>query len=201
VGLKDHIESVLCEGINEVIASTHLNAAPMGIIRKGDNLSVIIFKNSHTAGNVIRDGWIVAHITRDPILFVKTAFGDLPVNEFVSDLIEEYQVYRIKNIDNWILFRAEAEHISSEKIFFRLEVIRTHITNGLPIPFHRGLSNLIEATIHGTRFVMTKDPELASLIRHHGELVLRCGGPSEKEALHLLYSYLNNYDSEGLFTF
>lgn len=201
MGLTDNPESVLREGINEVIASTYLNAAPMGIIRKGELLSVIIFKTSHTAGNVIRDGWIVAHITRDPILFVKTAFGDLPADQFVKDLIDGYQVYRIKNIDNWILLRAEVENITSEKVFFRLEIIRTNVTNTLPIPFHRGLSNLIEATIHGTRYILTKDPGLASLIRHHGELVLRCGGPREKEALYLLYSYLNYGSSEGDFTF
>jgi uncharacterized protein len=200
MGLGELVENIFSEGINEVIASTHLNAAPMGIIRKGENLSVIIYKTSHTADNVLRDGWIVAHITRDPILFVKTAFEDINEDLFIKDEIDRFLIWRIKGIENWIVFRAEAKNITQEKIFFSLEIIKSELSNVLPLPFHRGLSNLIEATIHGTRYILTKDSTLAFLIKHHGELVLRCGGPLEKEALKLLYSYLNKDLSKPVFT-
>jgi hypothetical protein len=59
------------------------------------------------------------------------------------------------------------------------------------MPVHRGLNNIIEATVHATRFILNEDPELARFIRHHGELVLRCGGEQDKRAMRLLYEYVN----------
>jgi hypothetical protein len=189
--LPDPVGYVFAEGINEVIVTTCQNAAPMGIIRKHDELSMIVFRSSHTAQNIIRDGWIVAHISHDPILFVQTAFEDLALDFFIHENIGDRSVYRLRNIPNWIVCSAHVDHGTHEKIFVHLEPVRAHITPGFPRPIHRGLHNVIEATIHATRYVLFQDPKLAALIRHHGDLVMRCGGEQEKRAMRLLYGYIN----------
>lgn len=189
--LTDPVEQIFTEGINEVIVSTCDNAAPMGIIRKNDNLSMIVFRSSHTANNIIRDGWVVAHISHDPVLFVKTAFEDPAGDSFIREKIGDFTIHRLRGVQNWIVFAASVEHSTAEKIFVHLEPVHAHIVPALPTPVHRGLNNIIEATVHATRFVLTADPELAALIRHHGDLVLRCGGEPEKRAIRLLYFYVN----------
>ncbi|OQA57971.1 MAG: hypothetical protein BWY45_01351 [Euryarchaeota archaeon ADurb.Bin294] len=189
--LTDPVDQIFTEGINEVIVTTCNNAAPMGIIRKNDSLSMIVFRTSHTAQNIIRDGWLVAHISHDPILFVKTAFEDLSEESFIQELIGNRIIHRLRGIQNWICCNAHVEHTTSEKLFVRLEPIHVNITQVLPIPVHRGLNNIIEATVHATRFILNEDPELARFIRHHGELVLRCGGEQDKRAMRLLYEYVN----------
>ena len=196
MGLEETVSNIFHEGINEVIASTLFNAAPMGIIRKEDSFSMIIFKTSHTAQNVIKDGWIVANITHDPILFVKTAFEDLPESCFVPDTARGFTVHRLQGISSWIIFQASVVNETSDRIFVKLNPMRTEINKINPTPVSRGLSNIIEATVHGTRFLLTHDPLLADLIRHHASLVLRCGGPHEKKALSILYSYLNAENPE-----
>ena len=65
-------------GINEVIATTAFNAAPIGIHYRDKTASMIIFSGSHTAKNLERDGWVVANLVHDPVLYVRTAFEDLP---------------------------------------------------------------------------------------------------------------------------
>jgi len=189
--LTDPVDQIFTEGINEVIVTRCNNAAPMGIIRKNDSLSMIVFRTSHTAQNIIRDGWIVAHISHDPILFVKTAFEDLSEESFIQELIGNRIIHRLRGIQNWICCNAHIEHTTPDKLFVRLEPIHVNITQVLPIPVHRGLNNIIEATVHATRFILNEDPELARFIRHHGELVLRCGGEQDKRAMRLLYEYVN----------
>lgn len=191
VGLETVVSAVFHEGINEVIATTLFNAAPMGIIRKEDSFSMIIFKTSHTAKNVIRDGWIVANITHDPILFVKTAFEDLPESWFIPDKTQGYLIHRLQGMSSWVIFQTAVVNETPDRIYVTLMPVGAEINQTYPSPVNRGLSNIIEATVHGTRFLLTHDTHLADLIRHHASLVLRCGGPNERKALTLLYSYLN----------
>lgn len=183
--------AIFYEGINEVIVNTERNAAPMGIIRKNDTLSMIVFRTSHTAEHILKDGWIVIHITHDPILFVKTAFEDLSDESYIHEIYDEIRICRLKECLNWIACKVHVVNITQEKIFVMVYPFHTEITPVLPFPVHRGLNNIIEATVHGTRFIMNRDPKLADLIQYHGSLILRCGGSREKKALSLLYNYVN----------
>ena len=67
---------LLAEGINEVIATTAFNAAPMGIRYENRKYTLTLFSGSHTAANIERDGWVVANLVFDPVLYVRTAFED-----------------------------------------------------------------------------------------------------------------------------
>ena len=57
-------------------------------------------------------------------------------------------------------------------------------------PVNRGFNSIIDAAVHGTRYVMTRDPELRRLIEYHAGIVRKCGGIREREALDLLLGYL-----------
>ncbi|MGV8109852.1 DUF447 domain-containing protein [Methanospirillum sp.] len=193
------IDNIFIEGINEVIVSTCYNAAPMGIILKNNSLSMIVFRTSHTAENIIRDGWIVAHITHDPVLFVRTTFEDLSSESYVEEKIGEYHIQRLRSVQNWILCKAQILNKTSEKIFVGLEPVHIALTPEPPHPVHRGFNNVIEATVHATRYILYQDMKLAELIRHHGDLVMRCGGESEKRAMKLLYTFVNSKNPGAFF--
>ncbi|MDD1713281.1 MAG: DUF447 family protein, partial [Methanoregulaceae archaeon] len=47
---------LLREGINEVIATTRGNAAPMGIIFREGKITMMVFRGSHTAARLSSDG-------------------------------------------------------------------------------------------------------------------------------------------------
>src|SRR5512147_2979717 len=76
----------ILDGINEIIATTEkdgiINAAPIGIIRDGDNLYIRLFTGTHTYDNVLENGWFVANVTHDAWLFAETALEDLTEDHF-----------------------------------------------------------------------------------------------------------------------
>ena len=101
---------LLQEGINEVIATTWKNAAPMGIVHRGGEYRMVLFRGSHTAMNLERWGWVVANIAHDPVLFVRTAFSDLPDSSFIEEEVEGFLVHRLPQAEAWIAFDADIEH-------------------------------------------------------------------------------------------
>jgi uncharacterized protein len=58
------------------------------------------------------------------------------------------------------------------------------------VPVNRGFNNIIEATVHATRYKENRDPELKKLIYYHAGIVRKCGGKRETEALDLLTRYI-----------
>ena len=98
---------LLIEGINEVIATTEGNAAPMGIINRNGALHMVLFRGSHTAGNIVRDRWVVANFIFDPVLYVRTAFDDLPDDDFVTEKVGGEVFCRLREVEAWAAFTAE----------------------------------------------------------------------------------------------
>lgn len=180
----------LTEGINEVIATTRNNAAPMGIICKGKKHSMVVFRNSATVTNIEQDGWIVANIVHDPILFVMTAFSDIPLSQLYSFDVGEIQMQRLACADSWIAYTTTIQNRTKDKILVSLTLQEEVIRPSIPRAVNRGFNSLIEATVHATRFVITKDPHLAQCIRYHGDIVKKCGSRQEKEAYSLLLEYI-----------
>jgi hypothetical protein len=181
---------LLRDGINEVIATTRYNAAPMGIINREGKLRMVLFSGSHTAANVERDGWIVANFIFDPVLYVKTAFTDLEDDAFVEEEVDGFVVHRLKDAEAWAAFRAEITHRTKERRVITLTPLREEIRDLRLHPVNRGFSGIVEATVHATRYVMNGDPTLMEWIDHYARLVKKCGGEREWEALKLLQDYL-----------
>lgn len=183
---------LLQEGINEVIATTWSNAAPMGIILRDGVYRMVLFRGSHTAMNVERWGWVVANIVHDPVLFVRTAFDDLPQSAFVEEEVEGFLVHRLPGAEAWIAFDAAVQHRARESMTVSLSPMKEVLLSPLVHPVNRGYNSVIEAAIHGTRYLWNKDPELSKLIEHHRGIIRRCGGPRELEALRMLDQFLGS---------
>ncbi|MDN7025991.1 DUF447 family protein [Methanoculleus sp. FWC-SCC1] len=181
---------LLGEGINEVIATTSGNAAPIGIICRDAVPRMVLFRGSHTAENVLRDGWIVANFVYDPVVWVRTAFEDLPAEAFRTEAVDGTSVQRLVDAEAWIAFAAEVERSTQEAHVVRLTLLREAVEDLRLHPVNRGFASIIDATVHATRYVRTGDPHLRRLIDHHASLVRKCGGRREWEALDLLQGYI-----------
>jgi hypothetical protein len=188
---------LLQEGINEVIATTWLNAAPMGIILRGGEYRMVLFRGSHTAMNIERWGWVVANILHDPVLLVRTAFSDLPTTAFIEEEVEGFLVHRLPAAEAWVAFDAAIEHRARESLTAILSPMKEMVVSPVVHPVNRGYNSVIEAAVHGTRYLWNKDPEHRGLIDHHRGLIRRCGGPKELEALELLEGYLGGGNPAG----
>jgi hypothetical protein len=55
---------------------------------------------------------------------------------------------------------------------------------------NRGFYGVIEACIHATRYQLTGDEKYLKLIKAYGDIVEKCGGDTEKDALKKVYEFL-----------
>jgi uncharacterized protein len=182
---------LLKDGINEVIATTWQNAAPMGLICRNQVVRMVVFRESHTAERIRQDGWVVANFIFDPLMYVKTAFEDLPAGEFLDEMAGEITVQRLADADAWAAYQVVVEKETDDAMIVKLAVLKEVVCRPAIHPVNRGFNSIIEATVHATRFQKSREPRLHDLIRHHAALVRRCGGARELEALDLLFSYLD----------
>jgi len=181
---------LLSEGINEVIATTLFNAAPMGIINRDGQCRMALFTGSHTAQNIGRERWVVANIVHDPVLYVTTAFSDLPVDAFLPVTVNGREMHRLAQADAWQAFDVVIEHRGTESMTVRLSPLHDEILVPTVLPVNRGFNSVIDATVHATRYAISHDPELKKLIDYHAGIVRRCGGKRESEALELLMKFI-----------
>jgi hypothetical protein len=181
---------LLREGINEVIATTAFNAAPMGIHLRDSGATMVLFTGSHTAENIERDGWVVANFVYDPVLFVRTAFEDLPHGLFIGEPVNGKIMQRLTGADAWAAFTAKVEHKTNEVMMVRLTLEKEIIEEVSVHPVNRGFNSLIDATVHATRYKENRDQELHQLIGYHAGIVRKCGGKRDIEALDLLQKYI-----------
>jgi hypothetical protein len=177
-------------GINEVIATTRFNAAPMGVHYRNGMTSMVLFSGSNTAENIDRDGWIVANFVQDPVLYVRTAFEDLPRNFFIEESVSTKTVTRLAGADAWAAFTATIVRRTNESMLVQLTLEKEIIEEVAIYPVNRGFNSIIDATVHTTRYRRNKDPALKKLIDYHVSIVNKCGGKRELEALELLKKYM-----------
>ena len=177
-------------GINEIIATTTFNAAPIGIHYRDRKFHAVLFLGSHTAENSARDGWIVANIIHDPVLYVKTAFEDLPKDQFIEEPVNGKTMHRLAGADAWAAFTVTVEHRTSESMTLSLVLEKEILEKVAIYPINRGFNSLIDATVHATRYKVTRDTELKKHIDYHAGLIRKCGGKRELEALEMLLGYV-----------
>jgi uncharacterized protein len=134
---------------------------------------------------------VVANFIFDPLLYVKTAFEDLPPGEFLDEKVGGITMQRLACAEAWAAYLAEVKQETDDALVVTLSLLKEVVCRSALHPVNRGFNSIIEATVHATRFQQSRDPRLYDLIHHHASLVRRCGGERELEALDLLYSYLN----------
>lgn len=174
----------ILEGISEVIATTisstgKPNAAPIGIISDG-KMYARIYPNTHTYSNIKATKKLVANVVSDPLLFVLSALGDLDEKEFYT--VDEMPALRYA--DAWALFECEEDKQDNTLIY--LHPIKGKILRKRARTINRGANAIIEATVHATRYLATKDEKYLEWIAHYEEIVKKCGGEREKEAMRRL---------------
>jgi hypothetical protein len=179
------------DGINEVIATIAMNAAPIGIISRAGTLQAALFLTSHTAALVERDRRLVANLTHDPVLYVQTAFSDLAPEAFTQFTVDGVSMCRLADAEAWTAFSVEVIRKTGATLLVHLVPIAEEICDVQVYPVNRGFSSVIEATVHATRYCINRDPWLKQLIDHHCAIVRRCGGPRELEAVALLTDEIN----------
>ena len=182
---------LLNEGINEIIATTHQNAAPMGIIKRNGKIRMVLYHGSHTAERVVSGGWVVANFIFDPVLYVTTAFDDLPAEVFIEENAGEFTVERLSSCEAWAAYKAKVERSTRQSLLISLLPVREEIGNLALHPVNRGFNSIIDATVHGTRYKVTRDKGLLDVIEYHAGIIKKCGGPRESEALSLLFDYID----------
>jgi hypothetical protein len=182
---------LLRSGISEVIATTRYNAAPMGIILRDGVARMVLFSGSHTAENIEKEGWVVANFVYDPILYVKTAFEDLPHGDFCEEIVNGRKMHRLIAADAWAAFTTTIDKKTSEALMVTLTLQKEIIETVSLHPVNRGFNSIIDTTVHATRYRMNRDPELKKHIDYHAGVVRKCGGKRELEALGLLMGYIS----------
>ncbi|MDD1685948.1 DUF447 domain-containing protein [Methanoregula sp.] len=177
-------------GINEIIATTAFNAAPMGIHLRDKKATMVLFSGSHTVENIRRDGWLVANFIHDPVLYVRTAFEDLPREMFVGEPVGDTLVQRLAAADAWAAFTTTIERTTPEVTVVSLSLQKEIIEEAVIYPVNRGFGSIIDATVHATRYQKNRDPKLKELIEYHTGIIRKCGGNRELEAMDLLMGYI-----------
>lgn len=180
----------LNEGINEVIATTGGNAAPIGIICRNGTLSMVLFRGSHTEANIRKNGWVVANVSHDPLVWVRTAFDDLPLSDFTAVEAGGRRMDRLQECEAWAAFAATVEHETAERVFVTLSPLVEGTESAAVRAHNRGFAGIVEAAVHGTRYVHSRDPNLKAQIDHHLAVVQKCGGPRERKAAAALEEYI-----------
>ncbi|HVP95845.1 DUF447 domain-containing protein [Methanoregula sp.] len=183
---------LLKTGINEVIATTAFNAAPIGVHVRDGTVSMILFSGTHTAENILRDGWVVANLVHDPLLYVKTAFEDLPRDAFVEEPVAGKTMCRLAEAEAWVAYTAQVEKNAAGTLRVVLTQEKEIIETVAVHPVNRGFNNLVDATVHATRYRENRDPELKKLLEYHTGIVRKCGGKKELAALDLLQQYIGD---------
>lgn len=182
------------EGISEMIVTTNhgwtANAAPMGIIRKKNKLFLRLFKGSTTYNNVLSEKRIVANIIWDPIVFVNSTFADLEDSDFETSNCDGRNLVALKEAQCWVAFECTNTKLTTEAMVTELIPVKTHVNKCIMRAPNRALFGVIEACIHATRYQLTGDEKYLRLIKAYGDIVEKCGGDGDKEAMKLLYSYL-----------
>lgn len=182
------------DGICETIVTTcngwTPNAAPMGIIHRKDKLYIRLFKGSSTYENVLAGKFLVANVTYDPMLFALSTFTDLEDPAFEQIAYEKHTMYPLKEAQSWVAFECINMKIASEALVAELVPIHAHLNDCKVKAPNRGFYGVIEACIHATRYQLTGDEKYLKLIKAYGDIVEKCGGEAEKEALKKVYEFL-----------
>jgi len=189
-------EAGINEGISEVIVTTQSvsgvpNAAPIGIItatNEENKYFVKLYKTSKTLSNVQETNKLAANVTDDAVLFVKAAFEPLTESQF--SLFYGFPV--LKEANSWILFDCTFIEKGSESgnFLFQLTPIAVKTNRKEVKAINRGRNAVIEAAIIATRYAITEGErdraEREKLMALYADIVEKCGGSREKEALKIL---------------
>ncbi|WP_457549857.1 DUF447 domain-containing protein [Archaeoglobus sp.] len=170
------------DGINEVIGITvgkWINTAPLGIIVENpeSRFAKLRIYPSHTKEN-LKKGILHVNIINNPIVFAISAFDDLSEGWF-----ESVDPPIIRGALSWCKFKADLRNGWVDLELLEGKVLRKELRT-----VNRGFNALVEALVHATR--LKQNPKLIEKVKYYAEIVEKCGGRREKEALEVMWNYL-----------
>lgn len=182
------LDEIFCEGITESIVTTVSNdgipnAAPMGVVRRGDSIFIRMYPGTKTLRNVADTGCLVANITTDPMVYVVTAFEDLNCSGYAYE--HNMPPPRLKNASAYAYFNAKANGA------VELDPVDAVILERTVPRFSRSFAAIIEATITGTRLRFYRGDEGLKKIHECEVIVNKCGGQRDNDAMKKLKEILD----------
>jgi hypothetical protein len=133
---------------------------------------------------VLETTTLVANVTRDAVLFVKTALGHLSEELYLSDFAD---MPVLTKANAWIVFTSVLIEERDDYLHFQVLPREVKINRKEVKAINRGLNAVIEATILATRFNVAKEKrekeEMKKQLTQFQEIVEKCGGRREKEAM------------------
>lgn len=126
-----------------------------------------------------------ANIVDDPVLFVQASLSDIEAERF--EFVEGFPV--LKDALGWIVFDCKCKK-GEEISVVELSPARGKIITKKIQPVNRGFNAVIEASIHATRYVALGEQKYLGCIKYYSDIVKKCGGEREKEAMTLLYELI-----------
>ncbi|MCL7411461.1 MAG: DUF447 family protein [Methanosarcinaceae archaeon] len=185
----------ICDGISETIVTTMKgwspNAAPIGIIRKGDRIFIRLFKGSTTYHNVQSEGFLVANVVNDPVILVRSTFSNLNQADFNFANVGGREVPILNKALSWVVFEYLDMKVTEETLVAELKLIHAHVNRCTVKAPNRGYNAVLEAAVHATRYRISGDEKYLKLIRAYSAIVSKCGGEQEKNAISILHEYMD----------
>lgn len=184
----------LFEGINEVVLSTVRegvpNAAPMGVHIREGKCSLRVYGGSQTHTNLMCTPYCVAHVSHDPLLFVRSALSQLNEDEFGWHRVGGVELPVLLGCEAHVAFRCAPLTATETVCRFELLPLEGEVLSPVPRAHNRGFAALIEACVLATRYVLFEDPKMLDDIVRMRALAVKCGDANVKEAFELLLELL-----------
>ena len=165
---QSQIQAILPEGpVFEMILATASssgvsNAAPVGVRRKGGNLTVELAADTTTAANLRDSGKGRFCLVRDPLVFARSAFDSLPSKAFIHDASDDIPIVSGSataidvRLENCREYTKDDELGPSTFLHMVLQPLRVTIL-GLPFPPSRTYCAAIDAIVNTTRACIARD--------------------------------------------
>jgi len=185
----------LFEGINEVVLSTVgegvPNAAPMGVHIEGGECWLEVYEGSQTHANLQATPYCVAHVSHDPLLFVRSALSELSEDEFEWHRVGDVALPVLLGCEAHVVFRCASSTSTTPISRFELLPVEGKVLFPVPRAHNRGFATLIEACVLATRYVLFGDSKMLDDIVRMRALAVKCGDASVREAFELLLELLS----------
>jgi len=120
------------------------------------------------------------------VRFVETAFGDLPDSAFCKKVVAGKTVDRLCAAEAWVMFECRVERSTGETSVVSLMPVKEEVISAVVRPFNRGFAAVIDATVHATRYVVNRDPDLRRIIDYDLGIIRKCGGEQKSIAEEIL---------------
>ncbi|MGB9987683.1 DUF447 domain-containing protein [Salarchaeum japonicum] len=189
-------------GVTETVVTTRgpndrWNAAALGVRapRSGEDgespATATTWGRTRTRGNFERRGEGYVQFTTDPVLFVRAALSVHETDDPVLDAADAWARVTVERVD-------AGESDGTEWVEWALTPVEARVVRESVPTTNRGYYAVVEATVAASRLdVPAYDEEtLRERLDYFADVVERCGGDREREAMALVASY-SAYENES----